>query len=292
MASPDRNWYRHLVGQSSHDNIYTLIHSYLVPDWEPNHELDFVVVRKKNLPAHLKDIPQKNISKKLSKEGYCFPGNDYVLLHNYKLTQYLDAAKWAIIIEDFEDSSFIELFFEKTEESEAITPAQLKPPASEDEKALITAYKLLSEGEDKQLALQYAERGKFFLDNQVIEVNENSVEALQLIERRMLGYNIIAMVFAWNNQINKAASADAIYIHHPALWNKLAEYIESYLEMLMIKRQQDYLHHLFGDIEFRQRFLAYYEAFISLFVNDKYVLTRTSKVINIINRVRNDRRYV
>ncbi len=307
MSSPNEDWYSHLVAQSRNDNIYTLIHSFLTPDLEFNHDLDFVVVRRSQLPAHLQKVPPAHISKKLLPAQYCFPGNDYILLHNYKLTEYLYAARWANVIEDFEDRNFIELRYDWTEEAQdckndppayhkgeakkklkaAPMPIQSQPPQSDDEAALIASYELLHKGTNKEKALQYAERGKIFLDAQQITVNENSAETLHQLARRMMGYNIVAMVYSWNDKIDKAAAVDALYIHHPPIWNYLDAQIQSYLEMLMVKKQTDYLHHLFADLSFRKQYLGHYEAFISLFVNDHYELTRMGEVVNIINRVNN-----
>ncbi len=310
MSSPNEDWYGHLVAQSRNDNIYTLIHQYLEPDWEPNHELDFVVVRRSQLPEHLKNIPAQHISKKLVPDQYCFPGSDYILLHNYKLTEYLYFAKWAKFIEDFEDRSFIELRYDWNEESEECwndppayrhlkkaireeqepTSVQRRFPAIEEEQALLKAYELLRDGKQKEKALEYAETGRRFLDSQNIE-SADSTEVLQLIERKMLGYNIVAMVYVWNNQINKAAEVDSLYILNSLLWSKLSSYIELYLQILMIKKQEEYLHHLFSDKEFRRYFLAHYEAFVSLFVNPEYELTRMAEVVSIINRISNDDTY-
>lgn len=305
MSSPNENWYSHLVAQSRTDAIYTLIHSYLTPEWEPNHDLDFVVVRRGSLPDGLKDIPPKHFSKKLKTEQYCFPGNDYVLLHNYQLTDYLHHAQWAAVVEDFEGREFIELRYNWTEEAEDLMryppayykdrpPRRTKPvdmpilkqaPQSPREAALLQAYDLLQKGEQKLLASYLAEAGHRFLDEQQIPVGENSAEVLHMVARRMMGYNIVAMVYAWNGFINKAAEVDALYIHHPPLWDYLQDYIEPYLELLMAKGQRDYLQHLFGDADFRRRFLSHYEAFVSLFINDRYELTRMGDVVNIINRV-------
>jgi hypothetical protein len=307
MSSPKENWYGHLVGQSRTNDIYTLIHHYLQPDWEPNHDLDFVTVRRSQLPDQLPEIPAKHLSKKLLPENYCFPASDYILLHNYHLTEYLYHANWATIIEDFEGREFIELHYDWTEEAkyyynyplayygkmlpqipkpEAL-PIQSQPPESPEEAALILAYNLLQEGTRKQEALEYAEIGRSFLDTQSVVVSENIAGALHQLARRMMGYNIIAMVYVWNNQINKAAEVDALYLHHTPIWNHIEDYIKPYLEMLMAKKQVDYLKHLFSDKEFRQRFLAHYEAFVSLNFDDRYPVTQMGHVIDIINRVNN-----
>jgi hypothetical protein len=305
MSSPNEDWYSHLVAQSRNDNIYTLLHTFLSPDWHPNHKHDFVVVRCNKLPAHLKNVPEKHISKKIKEIEYCFPGNDYILLDNYQLTEYLYFAKWATTIEDFEDRTFIELRYDWTDEAQyyynyplpyygkmpppklkhATLSIQTKPPESEEEAAILKAYELLQKGTQKEEALQYAQIGEAFLDKQHITITESRIEPLHQLARRMMGYNIVAMVYAWNNQIDNAAAIDTLYIFHPPLWDYLEDYIFPYLEMLMAKKQEDYLHYLFKDKDFRKRFLSHYEAYISLFVDDTYKLTSIGNVISIINRV-------
>lgn len=308
MASPNEDWYSHLVAQSSNDNIYTLIHSFLTPDWEPNHELDFVTVRESGLPENLKNVPANHLSKKLKREAYCFPGNDYLLLHNYQLTEYLFYAKWARTIEDFEGREFIELCYVWNQEAQASwdePPAYAKvkspynkeipeplPPKDfnemdEKEKSLAYAYELLQEGKNREMALLYAIVGKEFLDMNRIIFNGQTDTVLQDIIRQMIGYNITAMVFAWNNQFNLAAKVDKNYIHNPVVWPYLEPYIIPYLEMLMVKKQVDYLIFLFSDAAFCERFFPHHDVFISLFVDDQYEIKNMQEFVKIINSVNN-----
>ena len=280
MPLPNEDWYSHLVAQSRNDNIYDLIHTFLTPEWEPNHDLDFVTVRESQLPEVLKNFPPDHLSKKLEKEDYCFPGNDNLLLDNYQLTEYLFNAKWARIIEDFEGREFIELCYVWDKEAqqswdEPPAYAKVKSPYNkeipeplpakdfslmdEKEQSLAIAYQLLQQGENRELALQHAITGKEFLDENRIPFNGETDSLFHEVIRQMIGYNIVAMVFAWNDQIDKAAQADAIYIHHPAVWAYLEPYIIPYLEMLMVKKQEDYLNSLFSDFNFRQRFFPHYE---------------------------------
>lgn len=303
MSSPNENWYAHLVAQSRTNDIYTLIHQFLTPDWEPGHNYDFVVVRLSDLPEALKPVPPQHISKKLKPADYCFPANDFVLLHNYKLTDYLHQAKWAKIIEDFEDRSFIQLCYQWTSEAEYIwyhppaypfSHSNRQPeepsetiPVTSDDYPLFMAYELLQSGTSRKQALQFARQGQAFLDAQQIPANANKEEAANQLSRLLAGYNIVAMVYAWNNLINDAAKMDALYIHEASLWPRLDLQIRPYLEMLMVKGQQDYLEHLFADAAFRKYFIAHYEAFVSLFVDPAYCLTYMGEVVGIINRVRN-----
>ncbi|MBL7763894.1 MAG: hypothetical protein JNL23_10755 [Chitinophagaceae bacterium] len=285
MSSPNTNWYSHLVAQSRTGHIYTLIHEYIPFDWQPLHDYDFVIVRLSNLPPGLQSPSAIHISKKLPQPDYCFAHTDYIVLHNYHLTEYLEAAKAAVIVEDAKKRSFIELLFKK--ETKQTDPLPVAGDLKEEEMNLLLAYELLQKGFNKELALEYAQKGERFLDNNRIETGDSSEETLQKIKRQMTGYNIVAMVYAWNNQMANAAAADAIYIHHPEFWDILEQYIKPYLELLMIKRELGYVKYLFSDKAFRKHFLAHYEAFVSLFIDDTFPLTRPGEVVGIINRVNN-----
>lgn len=305
MSSPNEDWYAHLVAQSRTDDIYTLIHQFLTPDWEPGHNLDFVVVRLNDLPDKLKPIPPQHLSQKLKPAQYCFPRNDFVLLHNDKLTDYLHHAKWAKTIEDFEERSFIQLCYQWTGEAEYVwhhppaypfsqQPGQPQPPSeripvTSNDYPLFMAYEFLQSGISREQALEFARQGQSFLDAQQTTIHANADESLSLQTRRLIGYNIVAMVYAWNNLINEAATIDALYIHHADLWPRLDAQLRPYLEMLMAKNQQEYLGQLFADNAFRNYFIAHYEAFVSLFINPDYQLTCAGEVVGIVNRVRNTR---
>ena len=292
------DWYKHLVNQSRTDHIYDLIHGGLSADWDPGHALDFVVVRKRNLPAAYNgEVPPEDVSKKLRASEYCFPGEDYVLLNNRRLTEYLEAAKSMRPIMDFKDREFIELLFEYAEPERRARdnePGQLFPDPYEttpeeledSEEGLRIAYGLLVKGEDRELALRYAEVGKAFLDDNLIQVDSEN-DVLSEVCRQMMGYNIVAMVYAWNAKFDIAAKVDQMYIHNPLIWDELEETIRPYLEMLIAKKQVDYLQFLFKDTAFKERFLAHYEAFISLLVNPEFEWTLMNEIVPIINRVNN-----
>lgn len=296
MAYEDRNWYEHLVDQSRTDHIYTLIHGYLQHDWDPGHDMDFVVIRKNHLPIGKfpNGIPPEHIAGCLSKEDYSFSEANYILLDNEHLTDYLETAKEMKIIEDGQRRQFIELVFERLPKEkhiqfdnepdidiETITPETLQKP----EDALYVAYELLKLHKDKERALQYAKIGEDFLNNRKVFISEMPESGLWNIKHKMTGYNIVAMVYAWNGLIIEAAAVDNEYLFHPNIWDDLEETINPYLEMLMALERLEYLQFIFKDKIFRKRFLAHYEAFVSLFIDDTYELTLPREVVGIINRV-------
>lgn len=307
MSTPNQNWYSHLVAQSRNDNIYSLIHNFLTPEWEPNHHFDFMVVHQDDLPASLGKELAKHLSRKLPVGQYCFSAPGYFVLHNYKLTEYLYHATWAKMLEDLEGNSFILLRYQWTEEAARILkhpPAysvgqppieqqqqtiaiQQRPPSCAEEEALIEAYDLLQKCVERDRAMLLADKGKAFLDNQPLIYEADAENALQQLTRKLMGYNIVAMVYAWNNKIDMAAEVDSLYIHHPPMWQYIADPIKTYLEMLMAKSAIEYLKHLFSEQSFRQRFQGHYEAYMSLFVDETFPLSRMTQVINIINRVNN-----
>lgn len=296
MAYEDGDWYQHLVDQSRTDYIYTLIYCYLKPDWEPRHNLDFVVLQKDQLPPEKfpEGIPASHIALPIPKEKYSFPGDNYILLDNEHLTDYLEAAREMKIVEDKEGRQFIELVFKKKEKKQnavfsiqpeidikTITPQTL--PKQED--ALYVAYELLRTHSDKKRALEYARIAEDFLDKRKVYINEMSEIGLLNIEHKMVGYNIVSMVYAWNGLISDAAIIDSQYLFHPNLWDRLEATIEPYLEMLMAMGETEYVKNIFKDTAFRKRFLAHYEAFVSLFISDVFPLTKQYEVFGIINRV-------
>lgn len=301
MAYINRNWYEHLVDQSRTDNIYTLIHGNLYPDWDPGHDLDFVVIRKKSLPANVfpRGIQKEHIAVTLSESDYCFPDSDYVLLDNEHLTAYLEAAKAMQIIEDHKGRQFIELIFSTKQDKKpevfskepkidihSVTPENLPKP----EDALFVAYELLKTHTDKRRALEFAMIAESFLDSNRVYVGAGPDVTLWNIKHKMIGYNIVAMVYAWNNRMVEAAALDSQYLFHPNVWDELEVTLSPYLEMLMAGDQVRYLKFIFKDLDFRNRFRAHYEAFVSLFLDDTYILTRPGEVVGIINRVNHSKR--
>ncbi|MCW3124171.1 MAG: hypothetical protein JWQ38_3663 [Flavipsychrobacter sp.] len=295
-----KDWYEHLVDQSATDHIYILIHGYLPHDWEPDHELDMVVLRTGDLPPKLSTIPDNHISLRLTKENYCFPGDDYVLLDDFQLTPYLEAARRMKIVEDFDEREYIELLFtnepdeyladdEEPQERRLIPDYRTVTPAllENKEDAIGIAYELLRTANERELAYEYAKVAEAFLNSKGVIIGDDVDKDLYEVIRIMLGYNVVAMVYAWNDEIDEAAIIDDRYLRYPNVWDALKNYISPYLEMLMAKKQGDYLTFLFHDADFKNKFLAHYEAYISLFVDDSYELTRMQEVVGIINRINN-----
>lgn len=289
-------WYEWLVEQSKTNWIYQLIHEFLPYDLCINHEEDFVVFRKTNLPNELKNIPEINISLQNRIQQFFFPSSDYVIINNNHLKDYLEAAKAMQVTSNSKGENFIELLFvnpenEKVEYEYASPPyidlCKVSPETLVNkEDALAACWQIISGAGDRFLALQYAAIGEEFLHSKtkfLIEVNST----LQELYRVITGYNIIAVAYAWNNKIDKAAKADKFYIHAKELWPLMSALIEPYLEMLILKKQQDYLEYLFSNADFRKYFIAHYEAFISLLIDDTFLLTQMSKVVGIINRINN-----
>jgi len=301
-ARRNTDWYEHLVDQSKTDHIYDLIHGcYPLNDWTPNHDYDFVVLRLNDMPATLSQtIPEHHISTDLNRELWCFPGDDYILLNSDFLTDYLEAARRFSIVEDFEGREFIELLFTYNPddyvdyESEAQAPIPVPDyrtvtpdTLTNIEDAIGIAYELLRTAKERTLAFEYATIAETFLNDKMILISEDANSGLYETVRLMLGYNVVAMVYAWNNKIHEAARADEKYLLYPNVWEALSGHIGSYLEMLIAKRQANYLEFIFRDKDFRKEFLPHYEAYISMLVNDLYEITRMHDVVGIINRVNN-----
>ncbi|MDR3678999.1 MAG: hypothetical protein P4L41_03460 [Flavipsychrobacter sp.] len=281
MAYKNGDWYQHLVDQSRTDHIYDLVREYLQEDWTPGHLHEFVVVRSSMLPENLgKTVPEQHLGRGIRQEDYSFPAHDYVLLNNNYLTEYLEAAMEMVIIEDFDNRSFIELLFTNTVGSDKQTGDEEEEPD-----VLAKAYDLLRKGESRKLALQYAMEAEGVLDGKLLGLDKE-VDAAEIL-RVKTGYNIIATVFAWNDKIDEAAVMDNKYLYDPALWALMKRHISSYLELLIAKKEEEYLQFIFEDATFKMQFLPHYEVFTSLFIDDTHVLTRRQEALSIINIVNN-----
>lgn len=306
MTSKRReDWYEHLIDQSATDHIYSLIHGYLPHDWADDPDYDMVALRTGDLPDKLKPVPAEHISKRLAKENYCFPTGDYMLLDDWHLTEYLEAARRMAIVEDLEGREFIELLFtddpdeyssyeddneknpvRKIPDYRTTSPSMLENP----EDAIAIAYELLRTAKEREIAYEYAKVAEAFLNSRQVTISDNSIERdLYEVTRAMLGYNVVAMVYTRNNKIDDAARVDSHYLLYPNVWDALKSYIVPYLEMLIAKKQGDYLQFLFHDAAFREKFLAHYEAYISILVDDRYELSQKyiHEVVAIINRINN-----
>ncbi len=281
MAYKNGDWYQHLVDQSRTDHIYDLIREYLSEDWEPGHPHEFVVVRNSMLPEHLgKTVPEQHIGRGIRQEDYSFPAHDYMLLNNNYLTEYLEAAIEMAIIEDFDNRGFIELLFTHAEDSDKQMGEEEEEPD-----VLAKAYDLLRKGENRKLALQYAMEAEGVLDSKLLGLDEE-IDAAEIL-RVKTGYNIIATVFAWNDKIDEAAVMDNKYLYDTALWALMKRHISSYLELLIAKKEEEYLQFIFEDATFKMQFLPHYEVFTSLFIDDTFVLTRRQEALSIMNIVSN-----
>lgn len=309
MRTFEEEWYPYLLKLGDAEAVYTLIHTFLDPEWEPTHVLDIVVVREDDLPPHLDPVPPKYWSR-MAANRYRFLEPGYLLLESKKLTPFLQAATWARMITDYFGQEFIELRFAWTAEAEAIVqakggyvrPKPVEKPkpkpepeplkfnplegASQGELSLLAAYYCLYRAEHRGWATENAGMGHAYLDQQLVEIPaDGNQDVLKQVARRMLGYNIVAMVYAWNDMWEDAQSVDAIYIHNPWVWPYLRNHIGPYLEMLMIKKHTSYIDSLFADLDFRNYFLPHYEAYISLFHNPDFPITRMREVVRIFNQV-------
>jgi hypothetical protein len=295
MAYKNRDWYEHLVEQSKTNLIYSLIHEYIEHDWDPGHDIDFVTLcPNRFLMATGYPFDEGDISKALAKSDYSFPSTEYVLLDNNNLTRYLELARAMIIIEDKDGREFIELLFVNDLQADVNpidedihTAAASWDGASDKDGAVFGAYERLKVPCEKEEAYRYAQLAELFLDSKRVPIVDNVDASLYEAKRILFGYNVVAMVYVWNDKMEDAAIVDSYYILYPHVWNELEDQIDAYLGLLMAKQQRDYLKYLFSDKLFRKRFLAHYEAYISLMVDDTYPLTRMREVVRIINRVNN-----
>lgn len=231
----------HLEQQRRTDHIYDLIHEYIPCGWTNSHHGDYICVERSAIPKNLE--LDESVQ---SSQSFNFNNPDIVVLKNNKLTEFLERAQAIEQITDTENRRFLLLKFNRKNsprvsssfysnqpyyaDLNAVQIADLNHPSD----ALWLAYELMRTKQNPKKALFWAEYGQSFLDNQTIVVDDNF--DFEEMMRKCYGYNIVAMVFAWNNKWDKAWKADEHYIFIPQLWLQLEEVIERYLEMLMEKK--------------------------------------------------------
>lgn len=103
-------------------------------------------------------------------------------------------------------------------------------------------------------------------------------------------YYCVALGYLWNNWFKEAVEVEKYFIINE-LWNELETGIFAYLSVLITKKQTAHLEELFNDTAFKEKFIAYYEVFISWLVNPDYRLTQSWQILTpIINRIRSTER--
>lgn len=165
----------------------------------------------------------------------------------------------------------------------------IKNPQSvfEEDDPLLFCWNLISRGENRELALKFALEGEAILDKKLKAIIKNPSDNSEVI-RIFTGYNIISIAYSWNNLFEQSRNNDFLYLQVPNFWPSMKTGLEIYLELLLIKRQGNYLQEIFEDVKFRNLFFPHYEAFISLLVNPEYECTCMQRVIPITNRLESD----
>ncbi len=278
------DYYQVLVDQSKTDHIYTLIHNGLSHDFIPKDPDGFVLVNPNELVDILKPFNQKHVVKEIS-----IRNKKYVMLKNRALTNYLEAG---FKFEEVESKPhrYALLHFFPTKKDLAIQRTNLKRYAQEnlraqlfeEDKQLLTCWHYIVKRIYKRRALNLARKGHIYLDARR-KTTSNKNEIIKI----STGYNILSIAYSWNNCFKEAAITDAYYIFNKKLYPYMQMVISPYLEMLIAKKQYNYLQALFENADLKRYFLAHYEAYISLAVNPHYRCKKMNEMIDIINRINN-----
>jgi hypothetical protein len=142
---------------------------------------------------------------------------------------------------------------------------------------------------DKPRALWYAVKGKEYLDE--LEVTGNSAEEIMdALYKNGMGYQIAATAFVWNEWYSEAFELEEHFLSHPGFWVSFKEYIGHYMVMLMIKDQREHLQALFKEVQFKYAFLPWWEAYMSLLVDETTRITRMNETVAIINQVHSSKK--
>lgn len=287
-------WYEWLVEQSRTDHIYNLIHNYLTPDFCPAGNYDFVLLAFNDLP----EILLKHVScayyNSSRREIKMIDDTKYIVISNNHLTEYLEAARQMCVIEDEEANSYIQLIFTQpvyeTEDDEDEEKHLDNKIEGHPDDVLKLCWDLIVAGKDRAQALAYALVGESFLSNRQ-QALAASGGSLKEVIRLSTGFNIISVAYAWNNRFEEAAKCDEQYLLKPYLWSHMEKVIESYLEMLMIKKHTVYLDHLFSNPEFKKHFYVHYETYMSV-KDPNFEWTKMREIMPILNRVNNGGNYL
>ncbi|HEY8781174.1 MAG TPA: hypothetical protein VIM16_06140 [Mucilaginibacter sp.] len=284
------DWYEWLVAQSRTNHIYDLIHGYLAHDFCPAGTYDFVLLSRDDLPQiiHTVSGAYYNVSRRDAK---IINSIKYVVISNNHLTEYLEAAWQMEAVEDEAGNSYIRLIFTRPDnETEDEDDEPVANMADHEDDVLKQCWDLVVAGTDRQLALTYALVGEAFLKTRQQELATGGGAAGEVI-RISIGFHIVSAAYAWNDRFTEAAKCDEQYILKPFLWSHMEKVIKPYLEMLMIKKQTEYLDYLFSHTAFRTHFYVHYETHMSI-KDPNFEWTRMREIVPILNRVDKGNNYL
>ena len=138
---------------------------------------------------------------------------------------------------------------------------------------------------DKERALWFAFKGQQYLDNQIIDAT-NDRDMWDELFRKGMGYQIAAIAYVWNGWYKEAAAIEEHFMS-PPYWLPFKEHIGHYMVMLIAKKQTAHLQRIFSDPQFKYAFLPWWEAFMSLLIDDTTTITRMDDTFPILNQAIN-----
>lgn len=144
---------------------------------------------------------------------------------------------------------------------------------------------LANEKPDRQKMLWYASKSGAYHKHMLLPIRGNEEYDI-ILYYKGFHYYCLEMGYLWSNWFEEAFQAEQYFITNELL-GELEAGIYVYLSVLIIKKQTAHLQELFNDIPFKEKFIAYYEEFISLLVNPDYRVTQSLMILTpIINRIR------
>lgn len=138
---------------------------------------------------------------------------------------------------------------------------------------------------DKPRALWFACNAQHFLDNQQLIFGSED-EVIEQVYRKGLGYQMVTFGYVWNEWFDEAFALEEYFMSR-LYWHTFQEGISQYIEMLIIKQQDEHLEEIFSDMEFRYCFLTLYEVYISLLKNPDYPVTKMTEFVPLVNKINN-----
>jgi hypothetical protein len=135
--------------------------------------------------------------------------------------------------------------------------------------------------------LWYAYNAKKYLDDLNIDEIEDAFDKIYFKGRC---YYCVAIIYLYNDWFEEAFELEQCFIGMK-YFEVYRKNINAYLSSLIVKNKSGQLEKLFSDAALKERYMEYYEVYISMLVNPNYHVTlKWNILVPIINEINNTKR--
>lgn len=125
----------------------------------------------------------------------------------------------------------------------------------------------------------------------IVDVSDKdfSMEELkELLKIRAYVLAVAASVYVWNEKYSDALNLEEQFLYNNNIWSEAEKHIiEAYLSLLIIQGQTNHLKEIFIDKKFREQFLVYEDAYLSLLDPGYEFESPGGKFVHVINQINN-----